>query len=70
VQKSRQFSAEFKVKVAIEALKEQPTFRSYLKGMRFMQPNFLLETGVSCECYQCVYTREEKRSLGSYSQTL
>ena len=65
LQKRRQFSADFKAKVAIEALKDRQTFQElaqkYEPGRRSgtSKPDIFLETGFSSEFCQCDYKREE-----------
>ena len=76
MQKRRQFSAEFKAKVAIEVLKEKKTLQDLAQNDE-VHPNQISSwnrtadaAGVSSEFCQCIYKREEKRRKGRYSQTL
>ncbi len=76
MQKRKKISADFKAKVALEALKEQQTLQElaqkYEPGCRSSpsQSNINLETGIYQKRFYCIHPggepqREEKRHRGS-----
>ena len=77
MQKRRSFSAEFKAKVAIEALKEQQTLQELAQKYE-LHPNQISAwnrtaeaAGVSGKICQCIYPREEERTgICGYGQAL
>lgn len=65
MKKRRKLSADFKAKVALEALKEQQTLQELAQKYELhgtghpAQPDQCLETGVSTVCFYSIHKREK-----------
>ncbi len=71
MQKRRKLSAEFKAKVALEAVKEHQTLQQLAQkydrtaDAASSESNFCLEAGIYAACFGGVHRREKERHRGS-----